>query len=441
MLDFISKIIGLVRKLIRFLTYDLWRYTSDSVSARKMNLFNILKAFILAVRNVNSYELNTRAAALTYKTLLSIVPLLAILFAIASGFGLQDVLISELTKFFEGQAEMIEKARVLIVDSLQYARSGVFLGIGIVLLLYTVIDLLGSIEDNCNTIWNIKTGRSYYRQFTDYLALIIITPVFIICNAGLTVFISQASNIQYIGYVVSPFMKLIPFAITILLFTFIYVYVPNTKVKISSGLIAGAFTGIAFQIFQVLYINGQIWISKYNALYGSFAALPLLMLWLQLSWFILLFGVQLSFAYQNVNKFSFEQETNSISRRYKDFIELAIVSLIVKRFEKGEKPYTADEISSSYKIPTKLTSEIIYHLQEIGIIIETPSDTQLVPAYVPAMDINQLSVGLLLDRSLKYGSEDFVIDIHQKFNKEWKQIQKMGEKVVESERNILIKDL
>lgn len=441
MLDFIYKIVELVKKLIRFLTYDLWRYTTDSVSSRKMNLLNILKAFILAVRNVNSYELNTRAAALTYKTLLSIVPLLAILFAIASGFGLQDVLISELTKFFEGQAEMIEKARVLVVDSLAYARSGIFLGIGIVLLLYTVIDLLSSIEDNCNTIWNIKTGRSYYRQFTDYLALIIITPVFIICNAGLTVFLSQASQIDYIGYVVSPFMKLIPFAITILLFTFIYVYVPNTKVKISSGLIAGIFTGIAFQVFQVLYINGQIWISKYNALYGSFAALPLLMLWLQLSWFILLFGVQLSFAYQNVNKFSFEQETNNISRRYKDFVALAIVSLIVKRFEKGEKPYTADEISSSYKIPTKVTSDMIYHLQEIGIIIETPSDDQLVPAYVPAMDINQLSVGLLLDRSLKYGSEDFVIDIHQTFNNEWKHIQRMGEKVVESERNMLIKDL
>lgn len=441
MLNIISTIIQFVKRVIRFLTYDLWRYTGDSVSARKMNLLNVLKAFILAIRNVDSSELNTRAAALTYKTLLSIVPLLAILFAIASGFGLQDILIGELTKFFEGQAELIEKARGVVESSLRYARSGIFLGIGIVLLLYTVIDLLGSIEDNCNTIWNIKTGRSYYRKFTDYLALIIITPVFIICNAGLTVFVSQASNIQFIGYVVSPFMKLIPFVITILLFTFIYVYVPNTKVKLSSGLIAGIFTGIVFQIFQMLYISGQIWISKYNALYGSFAALPLLMLWMQLSWFILLFGVQLAFAYQNVNKFSFEHETNNISRRYRDFIGLAIASLIIKRFEKGKKPYTADEISSSYKIPTKLTSDIIYHLIEIGIIIETPSDNQLVPAYVPAMDINQLSVGLLVDRSIRHGSEDFVIDTESKFCKEWKRIESITQKVVESERNMLIKDL
>lgn len=434
-------IIQFFKRVIRFLTYDLWRYTGDSVSSRKMSLFNILKAFILAIRNVNSYELNTRAAALTYKTLLSVVPILAILFAIASGFGLQDIVISELTKFFEGQADLIEKARGMVVDSLNYARSGVFLGIGIVLLLYTVIDLLSSIEDNCNTIWNVKTGRTYYRQFTDYLALIIITPVFIICNSGLNILITNASSLQFLGYVVSPFMKVVPYITTILLFTFIYTYLPNTKVKFSSGLIAGIFTGIVFQLFQVLYISGQIWISKYNAIYGSFAAFPLLMLWMQLSWFIILFGVQLSFAYQNVNKFSFEQETKNISRRYRDFISLAIVSLIVKAYAAEEKPYTANRISSKYKIPTKLTSDIIYHLKDIGIIIETPSDNQLVPAYVPAIDINQLSVGLLFDRSMRHGSEDFTVDIDNKFKNEWDHIQKIAENVLHAERSILIKDL
>ncbi len=419
----IEKIKDFVKKLLRFLSYDIWRINKKDRSSRKIGLYNVIKTFILAIRNIDGSQLFTRASALTYSTLLSIVPLFAVLFAIARGFGFQNIVKTQLFSYFAGQEEMLNKAMAFIDKSIEYAQGGVFLGIGVILLLYTVINLLSNIEDNFNNIWQIKKGRTYFRMFTDYLALIIIAPVFLICNAGLTIILSTTAEQQYLlGLVISPFMKVIPYLLTILLFTLLYIYIPNTKVKFRSALLGGVFTGICFQIFQMLYINGQIWIAKYNAIYGSFAALPLLLLWLQLTWFLVLFGVQLSFAFQNVNKFSFEHETSNISRRYKDFIALLIMTLIVKRFEKGLPPYTADELSENYKIPTKLTGDTLFYLQQIGIIVETPTDDALVPAYIPALDINHISVSYLFEKIDKYGSEDFIIDTDIQFRSEWETI-------------------
>lgn len=424
----IDKIKAFITRLIRFLSYDIWRINKKDRSSRKIGFYNIVKSFILAIRNIDGAQLFTRASALTYSTLLSIVPLLAVLFAIARGFGFQNIVKSQLFSYFAGQEELLNKATAFIDKSIEYAQGGVFLGIGIVLLLYTVINLLSNIEDNFNKMWQVKTGRTYFRMFTDYLALIIITPVFLICNAGVTIVLNSTAEQQYIlGLVMSPIMTIIPFLITILLFTILYIYIPNTKVKFRSALFGGIFTGIAFQVFQILYINGQIWISKYNAIYGSFAALPLLLLWLQLTWFFILFGVQLSFAFQNVNKFSFEHETSNISRRYKDFVTLLIMTLIIKRFEKGDAPYTADELSEHYKIPTKLTSDTLFHLQEVGLLVQTPTADSLVPAYLPSLDINHITVSFLFEKIDRYGSEDFMIDTDIKFHSEWETILKIRE--------------
>lgn len=188
---------------------------------------------------------------------------------------------------------------------------------------------------------------------------------------------------------------------------------------------AGILSGIAFQFFQFIYISGQIWVSKYNAIYGSFAALPLLLLWLQLSWLICLFGAEISYASQNVKKFSFERDSKNISRRYKDFLTLLIASLIVKRFVKGEKPYTADELSDAYRIPIRITTQILYQLTELHIIIEVNyGDDERVVHYQPAIDVNKITVSYLLTRMDEYGSENFKIDTSKLFSKEWKALLK-----------------
>ena len=437
-----EKIKILLTNVLHFLQIGIWKVDTKQSGKPRAFIYTGIKSAILAYRNMDWGQVNTKAAALTYNTLLSMVPLLAVLFAIARGFGFQNIVQSELFGYFEGQKDVLEKAMTFIDKSLEYAQSGVFLGVGLILLLYTALNLIGGIESNFNSIWRIKNDRSYYRQFTDYTALLLIAPFFLVCNGGLSILLNSSAETKLIGLVINPFIEILPYLITILLFTFIYLYIPNTKVKFSSALFAGVIAGLSFQLFQQLYINGQIWISKYNAIYGSFAALPLLLLWLQLSWLIVLIGVELSFGYQNVKKFSYEKDTKNISRRYKDFVILLIITLIVKQFEKGDKPYTASQISERFKIPTRVTSDALFLLLELNIIRETPSDDDIVPAYIPALDINKISVAYLFNKVDSYGTEDFFnIDINGEFFDEWNVIQDIRRTIFEKEKDTLVKNL
>lgn len=432
---------------IHFITYDIWRITENEVSGLKEIYINAIKTIILAIRGFQSENLQTRASALTYNTMLAIVPLLAVLLGIAKGFGFQNTVREELLDYFPGHQLELDKAFEFVDSYLAQAQGGVIIGIGLILLLYTVISLISSIEDTFNDIWQINKSRPWFRKISDYLALFVILPVLMTSSSGIAIFVSTLQNSFLQHYVfLTPIVELClhitPYVFTSLAFAGLYIALPNTKVKVVNGLIAGIIAGCAFQFFQLVYISGQIWVSKYNAIYGSFAALPLLLLWLQLSWLICLFGAELSYASQNVKKFSFERDSKNISRRYKDFLTLLIASLIIKRFANGEKPYTADELSDSYRIPIRVTTQILYMLTELKIITEVMvGNDDRVIHYQPAMDINQISVSLLFEKIDRFGSENFKIDTKGVFNKEWKMLLKTREEMVRSNENILLKDL
>lgn len=442
-----ERINALLTRTIRFVTYDIWRITENEVSGLKELYINIIKTIILAVRGFQNENLQTKASALTYSTLLAIVPLLAVLLGIAKGFGFQGTVRQELIDYFPGHELELQKAFEFVESYLAQAQGGVIIGVGLILLFYTVINLISSIEDTFNSIWQIQKSRLWHRKISDYLALFLVLPVLMTSSSGLSIFLSTLqssflSNFLFFTPLVETLLNIAPFIITIMVFTGLYVSLPNTKVRFINGLIAGILSGIAFQFFQFLYINGQIWVSKYNAIYGSFAALPLLLMWLQLSWLICLFGAELSYAAQNVKKFSFERDSKNISRRYKDFLTLLIASLIVKRFVKGEKPYTADELSDAYRIPIRITTQIVYLLMELNIIIEVNfGDDERVVYYQPAIDTSRLSVSYLLTKMDEYGSENFKIDTSGLFNKEWKTLLKTRNDMMQANNSVLLKDL
>lgn len=443
----IDRISALLTRTIRFVTYDIWRITENEVSGLKELYINIIKTIILAIRGFQNENLQTKASALTFSTVLAIVPLLAVIIGIAKGFGFQGTVRKELFNYFPGHEIELNKALGIVESYLVEAQGGVIIGVGLILLLYTVVNLISSIEDTLNSIWQIQKSRPWHRKVSDYLALFLILPVLMITSSGISIFLSTLQNSFLNEYVFfTPLVEIIltvaPFIITVMVFTGLYVSLPNTKVRFMNGLIAGILSGIAFQFFQFIYISGQIWISRNNAIYGSFAALPLLLLWLQLSWLICLFGAELSYASQNVKKFSFERDSKNISRRYKDFLTLLITSLIVKRFANGEKPYTADELSDAYRIPIRITTQILYQLTELNILIEVNyGNDERVVHYQPAIDINQLSVGFLLTKMDEYGSENFKIDTSGLFNKEWKALLKTRDDMIKTNNNILLKDL
>lgn len=443
----LSKLKNKIYNLIDFLTYDIWRLDARLVSGKRNIFYNGVKAIIMTVRNSMELQLNAHAASLTYRTLLSLVPGLAVLFAVARGFGLQNIIEGQLFTYFPGQKEVLMQVTEFIDNSLQHAQGGVFAGIGVIVLLYTIFVLFSDIENNFNRIWQLSKGRSVQRRISDYFALIVIMPIFLVLNSGLSFMISSSTvYFDAFSYILNPIvtqvLNILPFFITILVLTLLYKFMPNTKVKFKNALIAGIVAGLAYQIFQMVYISGQLWITKYNAIYGSFAALPLLLLWLQLSWNIILLGVELSYSLQNIRKFYFEKETKNISRRYNDFFTILITSIIAKRFATEKLPLTADEISEKHAIPIRLTNQIIDLLQELQIITPTPwSKDEEIMAFQPAFDINLMSVNLLMDKIDTYGSEDFRIDTDVKFKSHWEALMHSRKSIYSADGDELLKNL
>ncbi len=442
-----------VDELIDFLTYDIWRLDSASLKKNQSLFYNVIKTIILTVRRIGEQDLGAKAASLTYRTVLSIVPLFAVLFAIARGFGFENILQSELFSYFGmsspatprpgEQPSMTHQVIQMINNSLEYAKgSGLFAGIGIALLLYTIYLLFNDIERNFNNIWMIKKGRSIQRQATDYFSLMLLLPILILLNYGMSLMLNSFTKFIYILYPATQFLNILPFVLIVLALTFLYKFMPNTKVKFWNALLAGLIAGTAYQIFQNFYLSGQIWITQYNAVYGTFAAIPLLLLWLQLSWYIILIGVELSFSSQNVKNFLFEKETRKISRRYHDFFMLIILTEIVKRFADGKPALTRDDLAERCRVPLGLTSQILDDLidMEIVSVLKSEDDTSN-DRYQPAMDINKLSLNFMESKIDHFGSEDFIVDTEVKYFNHWKEFMKSRACLYDREVDVLLKDL
>lgn len=419
-----------VWKSWRFLTYDIWRITTQDVTGIYMWLINIVKALILSVRFFLSDRMQEKASALTFSTLLAIVPLLALTLGVARGFDEQNGMQQMLLNAFPGQTQIIDQCFEFANNYLAHSKTGVVLGLGIVLLLWVIINLIGNVETVFNQIWQQKRGRSTVRKFTDYMSILIIIPLFILVSSGIQVFVQTLLRTEYfdetISQTVSSALRITPYVLSTLVFTCAYVIIPNTKVKFTNALIAGAIAGCGFQIFQALYISGQIWVSKYNAIYGSFAALPLLLLWVQMSWIICLYGAELAYASQNIQNFNFEKDTQNLSRRYTDFLTIIVTAIVYSRFKRQQEVLTTEEIANYLHLPAKLAGKIVAHLDELDVIRETVDhDNRDRHYWTPGMDINRLSVGRLFDLIDNHGREDLKINYARTFPAEWKALDEM----------------
>lgn len=430
----------------KFLTYDIWRITENEVTKKTYYLYNIIKALFLSIYRFNTNQIVSRASALTYSTLLALVPILAILFAISRGFGFSNLAESFLRKNFMGDPQVVQTILSLVDSYLQHTQSGIFIGVGLVMLLWTVINLVSNIESAFNQIWEVKEGRSAYRKITDYFSMLLLMPILVVVSSGLSIFVGTVLDSFQEFIVWGPLSKLlihlIPFVLTWLMFTGLYIFMPNTRIQFKHAFVSGIVAGTLYQMFQYLYISSQIWVSSYNAVYGSFAALPLLLLWIQISWMICLFGAELTHAKQNIHHFSFNGDTEKISRRYRSFLSILIMSVITKRFMNNQPPYTVDQISDECKVPTRLTNQIVYELKEIGLVNEVVKDKKSENvAYQPALDINQISVAVLLERLDTHGSENFKIDKDKRFRAEWGIIEESKNDFYKKNSHILLKDL
>ena len=266
----------------------------------------------LTIRFFTEKRVMTQASALTYSTLLAIVPMLAVVFAIARGFGYNKYIEMWFRELLSSQPQVADAIVSFVNSYLIHTKSGIFLGVGLIFMLYTVLMLVNNVEETFNQIWQVNSSRPILRSFANYLAMFFLFPIIIVISTGLSIFMETVADrmddIVILEPIVHKLFSFFPFMLMSLLFIFLYVYMPNTKVRFSCAIIPGILAGIAMHLLQIAYIHSQIWVTGYNAIYGSFAALPLFMLWVQISWAICLFGAQLTYTNQNLNRIGFNLE-------------------------------------------------------------------------------------------------------------------------------------
>lgn len=278
----------------------------------KKHLKEIYRIMYLTIRFFTEKRVTAQAAALTYSTLLSLVPILAVVFAIARGFGYNKYIEIWFRQMMSSQPQVADLIVDFVNRYLVHTQSGVFLGVGLLFMLYTVLMLVNNVEETFNEIWRVSNARPLMRSLVNYLAMFFVFPIMILVSMGLSIFMATVANaVEHFALLSSAVRLLLdvsPFLLLSLLFVLLYVYMPNTKVKWSCAIIPGILAGGAMYLLQLFYIYSQIWVTGYNAIYGSFAALPLFMLWVQISWTICLFGAQLTYTNQNLNRFGINLE-------------------------------------------------------------------------------------------------------------------------------------
>ena len=421
---FFDKAILKIRQVIHFLQTDIWRVSSDDISPVRYLLYEVLKMLILAVRFFTTKRVMTQASALTYSSLLAMVPIMAVVFAIARGFGYNKYIEVWFRDALASQPQVAEVIIGFVNSYLVHTRSGIFLGVGLVFMLYTVLMLVSNIEATFNEIWQVKKPRSIFRTFTDYLAMIFLFPILIVLSSGLSIFMAtmteSLSGVQLLAPTLSFLLELSPYLLMSALFIALYVFMPNTHVRFKNAIVPGILAGIAMQWLQFVYIHSQIWVTGYNAIYGSFAALPLFMLWVQISWTICLFGAELCYVSQNLDYYDYDAKTSDISHRYRIMLSAILASHICKNFACGKRPPTMEELSQTTGIPIRIANDLLFRLIEARLVIEITSDEKgETSRFVPAESLDNLSLGVLIDRLEAQGRWNIDLPVSQLLTAEW----------------------
>ncbi|MBU1087803.1 MAG: YihY family inner membrane protein [Candidatus Omnitrophica bacterium] len=439
----------MIAKVINFIKTDIWRIRTKNLSKTKSILLKPLMIIILALRSFDEDKCQLRASALTFFSLLSIVPIMAMAFGIAKGFGFEKVLETIMLEKFSGQEEFITRVIGFAQVLLDNTQGGMIAGIGVAVLFWTVIKVLGNIEKSFNDIWGIKTSRSMGRKFSDYLSIMLICPLLFIISSSVTVLIASqirliVEKIAFLG-VFSPLillsLKILPFIVIWVLFSFIYVFMPNTKVYLKSAFVGGIVGGTLFQIMQWAYIAFQVGVAKYNAIYGSFAALPLFLVWMQISWLIVLFGAEISFACQNLETYEFEPDCLSVSYSYKQLLTINIAHLIFNSFSAGGKIWTAAAISHELEIPIRLIRQILFELVEANVLIETKELAGAGLGYQPAHSPENITIKDIIDKLEHKGTDNIPVVQNSTFKTIKESLLAMDKSLSKSVANLKINEI
>lgn len=401
------------------------------------------KLLFYTVQGLSSHGTMVRSAALTFYTLMSLVPVVALVFAVVKGFGLAEGLEQNLYEVLPQSPEVIDYVVGFAQKALARTQGGWVALVGVLTLFWAVIKVFGSIEDAFNNIWEVRSTRSAARKYGDYIAVVVVAPILWVISSSMG---NYAAEI--LGVAGSPALEVLSrtgsLVVAWVMFTFIYVVLPSTKVRFTAALTAGVVAGTAFVLFQWGYVYLQRWMTSYNAIYGSFAALPLFLLWMQISWEILLLGGELSFAYQNVARFDEERESLLVSYDCRRKLMVGVMVLVSRAFRDGRGAVSFSEIRDRLDVPTRIMNNILYTLVQARMLNEIRTEgTDYDLEYAPARDISTLRVYDILSAVDSHGFGRDTIDMRS--NRELRRCAEVVERLKDvtraSTENVLLTEL
>ncbi|HEY9148271.1 MAG TPA: YihY/virulence factor BrkB family protein [Gammaproteobacteria bacterium] len=391
---------GYYTQVKRFLLNELWRTDVESLSWPQRYAYKLIRLLFVLVRDFASGQLNLRAMSLVYTTLLSMVPLLAVSFSVLKAFGVHNQIEPLLLGLVEPLGEKGNEVVYNILGFVENMKVGVLGSIGLALLLYTVISLIQKVEVSFNYVWHTKSSRSLSRRFSDYLSVIMVGPVLVFSAIGLTASMMRSEVVQSIvsiepfGSLVVFVSKLVPFILVILAFTFVYIFVPNTKVKFTSALVGAMVGGALWQTSGLVFAEFASSSTKYAAIYSGFAILIMFMIWLYLSWLILLLGAQVAYYHQYPEQIRLSSQRVPLSGRFREQMGLLIMYWITDRFVHEGQPLSLDALTQKLHMPGDRVGETLQLLQDRGLLLESGSEP---PAYLLTHDPANLTVAELME--------------------------------------------
>ena len=438
-----------IRRMLDFLVVDIWRIRLRDLSPSRSFFIRHLRVALLTVRGVIEDKCLLRASALTFYALMSIGPVAALIFGMAKGFGIQKRLEEEVLSQIPVQEEVLEQTLRYAHILLENTRGSVVAGIGVVLLLWSALKVFNHLEKSLNDIWHVEQTRSWKRKISNYLSFLLVAPLILLVYSSAPAFVSMqmeamASKFEIlsrVGPVILLLLKMLPYLVVWGLFAFIYETIPNTHVKPISGILAGVLAGTVYLLVQWAMIEFQIGVTRYNPIYGSLVALPLLLIWMHVGWVILLVGAEYAYAHQHVQAFEFEPDFADISPYFKKVLTLHILHLLTRRFAEGRTPLTAVQIARQLDIPIELVRRILKTLMKAGLISHVCDSEDDAPAVQPSSDIHDWTLTYVTDRLEQRGVNQIPVAQTTTLSAIEDALQKLNDARKSSPANRLLKDL
>jgi membrane protein len=377
-----------------FLQYGLWELDAADKRWWRRFLLHQGQILTLVVRGFFNDGCMLRASALTYTTLLSLVPMLALVFSVLKGFGVQKVLEPLLLEQLAvGGGQAVTKI-VEYINNTNVARLGSF---GLVFLIITVLALLSNIEQAFNSVWGVEETRPLLRRFTDYFSVVTVGPILVVAAISMTSTLESQQLVQalidhaIVGEALLALFQVLPFMVMWLVFAGLYLFMPNVKVSPRAALIGGIFGGTLWQVSQWGYLNFQVGVARYNAIYGTMAALPILMVWIYLSWVIVLIGLEMTYATQNLRSIRQDLRGRRVNFASLEFIALTVLLCIGRRFYLGRRALGQEDLSARLDVPSRLMRSILDELTRLGLIVATAQQDEGV-GYQPAQALEMIKL-------------------------------------------------